>query len=276
MTGKELGYTFARIVAVSGDQPVTTASPSYSKTNFVYNFGTNTQKVARVSFVSITFPNNAYNVNDNGGGQNNLFSFTVGAVESDLSVEGGFYTTTTLTNAVETAVQAILTSNGTGQTFTLTQDTLTQKVIATYGAGTSGNATLTIERTNGQSGVWDILGFNVSSPEILTTAVPRVADNLPSLGGLKEAFLKSDQLAPGNLFDNKGAQKNVCLAIPITAPFGVSNVFECKVDSLCEITYPTPRNLQQVDFSLVDRNGNTIDLHGGNLTINLKIWFYRF
>jgi hypothetical protein len=270
MSGKETGYRFSKLVTVSGDKGI-----GPSKTNFVINLGMSVQCIKRVSIASVSFPNNAYNVNGTGGGANNTFSITANSITTLYTVPPGFYTTATLITAVQTAVQAYLTGLGNGQTFTLTQDSISQIVSATYNQGTSGVTFMTIQDAAGNSGVWELLGFIGSAAINLPSGTAVAATNLPSLGGLKEVYLQSAALAMGNMFDGTG-QKNVLLTIPITAPFGISNVFECKVDNLCEITYMGPRTLQQVDFQLTDKNGNIVDLHGGNLNINLKFWFDRY
>lgn len=268
MSGKEAGYTYAKLVTVSGDN----GSSGSVATNFTVNLGTNMQKVVRVSICSVTFPNNAYNVNSTGGGQNNTFAIVVNSTIVDFAVEGGFYTTTSLMTAVATAINTFLTPSHGNGSVALTQDPISQLVTLTF---TPSFTNPTIELVDAQegSGIWELLGFAVPAGP---TATSLTATYLPSLGGLKEVFLQSSALAPGNMFDKDGEQKNTLLAIPITAPFGVSNVFECKVDALCEITYLSQRTLQSVDFSLTDKYGNIVDLHGGNLVINLKVWFNRF
>ena len=266
MSGKDVGYTFAKLITVSGAD----GSPdSKSRTDFTVNLGPNMQKIARISIVSVSFPNNAYNVNGSGGGANNGFAITG---SDDLFVPEGFYTTTTLMSAVQTLVNTYLTSLGDGQSIALAQDPTTQLVTVTYTAG-AGAASIDLLDSSVNSGVWQLLGF-FDIPVTVTTT--QTAPNLPSLGGLKEVFLQSNELAAGNMYDKDGTQRNTLICIPITAPFGVSNVFECKVDSLCEITYLSPRSAQRCDFYLTDRGGNIVNLHGGNLIINLKVWFNRY
>jgi len=270
MSGKDVGYTFAKLITISGAD----GSPdSKSRTDFNVNLGPNMQKISRISIVSVTFPNNAYNINGSGGGANNQYNVTSGTDSKDFTVTEGFYTTTTLMSNVETAVNDWLTTLGDGQSITLTQDPTSQKVSITYTAGT-GPASITIVDATVNSGIWEILGWIDSLPTTVTTSA--TAPYLPSLGGLKEVYLQSNELGPGNMYDKDGTQKNTLICIPITAPFGVSNVFECKVDSLCEITYLSPRSAQRCDFYFTDRGGNIVDLHGGNPIINLKVWFNRF
>lgn len=269
-TGKEIGFNFCKLLVASGDKGL----PGGTRTNFKINMGVPVQKIKRISMVSVTFPNNAYNVNGSGGGENNDFEIIIGATVYEFVVAPGFYTTSSLTAAMQSAIQAELTTLALGQTFTLTQDPLSQLVSATYNAG-AGAASIQISDTSTGSGAWELLGFDTSTPITLNNGVPVVATNLPSLGGLKEVYIQSSTLAPGHMFDSD-QQRNVLQVIPITAPFGVSNVWDCKVDALCELTYMGKRTLSIIDFTLTDRYGNIIDLHGGNLIINLKIWFDQF
>lgn len=266
MSGKEVGYTYAKLVTVSGD---TGAADSKSSTDFNVNLGPNMQKISRISIVSVTFPNNAWNINSSGGGANNRFAVTG---SGDLTIPGGFYTTTTLMSAIENKVNTYLTGLGDGQSISLSQDPISQLVTVTYTAGT-GASSIQLLDASINSGAWEKLGFTILP---LTVTTSETAPDFPSLGGLKEVFLQSNELAPGNMYDLDGTQKNTLICIPITAPFGVSNVFECKVDALCEITYPSPRSAQRCDFYLTDRGGHIVDLHGGNLVINLKVWFNRY
>lgn len=269
MSGKELGYQYSKLVTVSGE--ARNAGTGYSNTNFTINLGPNMQKVARVSVASVTFPNSAFNVNG-GSIANNSFAIVVGGVTTEYTVEPGYYNTTTLMSNVQTAINTYLTTLGAGQSVALTQDSISNFVTLTYTAGSSGVATITLADTEQGSGIWELLGFD----SLPLTGATITATNLPALGGLKTVYLQSSSLSPGNMYDKDGEIKNTLLAIPISAAFGVNNIFECKVDQLCEITYMTPRDLTSVDFQLTDRRGNIVDLHGGNLTVNLKIWFYRY
>ncbi len=279
MSGKEKGDLYARGLTVSGDHGVFPYAPGASKTNFTIDLGTNVQKINQISFVSIAFRNNAYNIISSGPSQNNLFGFTINGDGEYSGVNQGWWTTTQLMQDIQAQIQYQLDAAGFGQTITITQDSKTQLVSIVYDEGTSGNPTMLIGKRalSDGPGAWDLLGFDVSTGDItIQSGVATVATNLPSLGGLSTVFLKSDALAPGMMFDVHGEQKNYCLAIPITAQFGYMNTFECKDDVLCTIQYPTARNLQRVDFALVDKDGNLVDMHGANLIINMKIWFQRY
>ncbi len=272
MSGRETGYTYSKLVTIRGDA----RTSGDSNTDFRYNLGNTMQRISRVSIPSVVFRNNSYNVNGTGGGANNTFAVNLGLLNHlEFEIDPGWYSTATLMLAVQEAIQTQLDLLGDGQSVVITQDPLTNLVVVQYTAGT-GSAIMTLAQVNFKSGIWELLGF-VTPVEVSSTAT---ATYFPSLGGLAEVYLHSNELAPGNMIDKdlsgNPVLKNTLIAIPVTAPFGFLNTFECKVDSLCEITYMTPRMLQEVDFSLRDKNGNVIDLHGGNLIINLKVWFNRY
>lgn len=267
MSGRESGFNYAKLVTIRGDQ----RQGGNSNTDFTMNFGQFNQKIGRVSIASVTFQNNAYNVNSEGGGKNNTFSLRIDDLQMDFELEGGWYTTTTLISVVQDAINDALTDLGEGQSISFSQDTTTQLVSISYDPGTSGQLTIILEDTNDESGVWELLGF--VPPVVVSSPTPRVATYFPSLGGLSNVYLRSNALAPSNMVESEGKLSNVLLVIPVTAAFGFENVFECKVDKLCEISYFTPRNCQTLDFQLTDRVGNILNLHGGNVTLNLKFWY---
>jgi hypothetical protein len=93
-SGKDLKLNYSRLLLVSGDRAFNTSDPAYSRSNFTINLGINVQGVSRVSFISVTFPNNAYNVNT-GQEQNNTFSDQVNGSEDDYIATPGIYTTNT-------------------------------------------------------------------------------------------------------------------------------------------------------------------------------------
>jgi hypothetical protein len=273
-TGGEVGYRLARLATASGDYDIYPNAPLASKTNFTMDLGLNVQQITRVSFLNVAFRNNGYNINSTGGGANNTFAINYKGAVTEFEIKAGFYTTATLMSAMQAAIQAELDDIGNFDTFTLAQDSTTQIVSATFYNGLS-DGTFSIQDASGSSGSWEMLGFVVDPPLDYTyppSTQTKYATYLPSLGGLTQVYLRSNALAPGLFFDVSGQTKNICMTVPVTVPFGVENVWECKVDKLCEITYPSPRNLQKIDFALVDKEGNLIDLHGSNLVVNFKLW----
>src|SRR6185503_17226086 len=155
-TGVETGYKLARLATASGDYDSSPSAPGASKTNFTMDLGTNVQQITRVSFLSVGFRNNSYNVNDSGGGVNNTFSINLRGVTTDFEIKAGFYTTSTLMAAVQAAIQAEMDDTGDGDTIALAQDAITQIVSATWTNGL-GSGTLILQDAGTDAGIWELL-----------------------------------------------------------------------------------------------------------------------
>lgn len=283
MSGKEKGFTYAQLLRVnSANAASNSVGDGRSLTDWVVDLGSTCQQVKRVSFLSCVFTNSAYNIISKGTDTNNTFTFSIdrtGApdvVQQSLQITEGFYDIDSLMAAVETKIQSFFTAEGLGETLTLTQDSLTNRVSATYGKGIMITSSFSMNpNTDGSKSLWSMMGFFPNLNEVVLYNVPLVADYVPSLAGLRQVYLVSDVLASGYQIDEKGKFQNVAINIPVTAPFGGVNVWECKQDSLCEITYPTPRNLQRVDFKLTDEDGSVVNLNGSSVKVELKVWFNK-
>lgn len=284
MSGGEKGFVYSKLIRVnSANSASNVSSGGKSLTDWVVDLGATCQQAKRISFISCVFNNTAYNINGPTSSDPNYLgtyvieqggATTVGTV----SIPEGFYDTSGLLTTIQTLLQAVLTTAGNGETIVFTQNSLTNKVSFTYTKGTlpTGSFSLTAN-DNKQASVWKMIGFPVRTSEFYTsedsTAV--VAPNVPQLSGLRQVYLMSNMLAPGYQIDEKGTYQNVAINIPVTASYGSVNVWECKQDSLCEITYSSPRNLQQVDFRLTDEDGSVVDLHGSSVKVELKVWFNK-
>jgi hypothetical protein len=281
MSGSEKGFTYAKLLRVnSANAASNTVSEGKSYTDWEIDLGSTCQQVKRVSFLSCVFTNTAYNI-IGGSDSNNILTFSVTRVggppifRQTITVPPGFYDVTDLMTYIEDAIQAILTADGFGETFTLTQNAISYKVSGTYDKGTLTNSTFYLDfNSNFAKSTWAMLGFT-SDRSSFIIGLPAIGTSLPSLVGLRQVYLVSNVLSPGYQIDEKGKFQNVAINIPVTAPFGSVNVWDCKQDSLCEITYPTPRNLQRVDFKLTDEDGSIIDLNGTSVKIELKVWFNK-
>ncbi len=122
-------------------------------------------------------------------------------------------------------------------------------------------------------GLMELLGFEFGSTNTIVPNVETFAFNLPNLQGLDEVYLRSYTLAPSSSIDSKGVLDSICVCIPINVAWGAQQIFDCKVDALCQITYPSPRNLQNIDIQLVNKRGIPVDLNGSDLRIDLRFWF---
>lgn len=273
-SGDEKGYTYSKLVRINSGSAYTKDTPGYSDSNFIINLGQSLQNIWRVSILNVIFTNSAYNIRQKStASPNATFSWTTANSGGTVfhTIAEGFYNNAQLISAMTTAVNTVLTSFGAGQSISITQDPISQRNILAYTAGTSGAPSFTlVPNTSGSDSTWLNLGFSVTSSNVATSTL--IAPNVPNLVGLRQVFLQSSTLSPGNQIDEKGTWQNVLINIPVTAPFGAVNVFECKVDSLCMIEYQSKRNLNVIDFQLVDDKGNIIELNGTTVKIELRMW----
>lgn len=272
------GYTkdslFSKLLRISADKRLPGQGGDRT-TNFVVDLGSNLQRCKRLSIQSINFPNNFYNVYNNSfnGQYNNIGYFTHGSTHYTFTITPGFYNTAQLMSAITTAFNA---SAG-GEITSFTQDPISGLCSFTFYSDTDGTLIQFEKDNNGnpQPSPFSLLGFT-GTAYTLTSPITVNATKLPSLAGLTEVYITSNALAPSNCFDEKGQLSNVLIGIPITAAFGQLNVFDCKVDVLCEVLYPRSRDLVRCDFMLVDRNGYEVNLNGGNVKLDLRVWFDHY
>lgn len=285
-TGKDLGYTYSRIVRVSGEDSDPAQKGSYhEKTNFVASFGYPMQLVKRVSVINVAFINSAYNFieDDESDLTNTGFSlfWNDGAppVFKNYTLTPGFYNFAQLKAAMEAAFADFKATTAPLSNVPTINAPTTGTASITWGAGVSAATVYQIFDNNGnRRGPVSALGFvngftNSSVSGEGKTPGTTFANYLPSLQGITDTYIVSGALAGGNAFDEKNGTANILVAVPVTAEYGTLNLFECKQDVLCEISYPKGRNIQRADFSLQDRYGNLVNLNGSNLKITLRVWF---
>lgn len=282
MSGKDKGYEYSRLVRISGEDAVATDgdnSPT-AKTNFTVDFGYNLQQIKRVSVINVSFLNTAFNLIETPASQANVyFTIALPALEQTFTVDPGFYNITQLLTVINTALADYKTANPDAPVVTFAQS-----AVSGYVTASSSNVPAVLEIYDSDSngirstrGPLQLCGF--ASGYIATTsgsASTVTATELPHLQGLTEVYVVSQALAPSNCFDEKNNATSILAVVPVTASFGVLNVFECKQDVLCEVSYPVARNIQRADFSLRDRFGALVDLNGSNLKLTLRVWFNSY
>lgn len=289
MSGKDKGYEYSRLVTVSGEDstPIESKGLSTSKTNFSVDFGYNLQQIKRVSVINVSFLNTAFNfIDDPAAKANNSFTIElkdgVTLVGSKTyTIEPGFYNITQLITILNAAVvdfkalyvdapaTVIFAQSAVSGFVTMTSSLLAGAFVWRIFDSNSSGTQLT-------RGPLQQSGFETNTLSTSGAANTQTATELPHLQGLTEARVVSQAIATSNCFDEKNQASSVLVVVPITAPFGFLNVFECKQDALCEISYSTNRNIQRADFSLRDRFGELIDLNGSNLKLTLKVWYNSY
>ena len=286
MSGVDQGFAQSRLVRISGED-ASPAEPGTAseKTNFIVDFGYNLQQVKRVSILNVSFLNNAFNFIDEPKSLSNVnWTITIAGPGPVLyfetyTIDPGFYNIEQVITTLNTSAAEFKVAHPEAPTVTFVESETSGFVVAEFGVTTAGWVyDITDTKADGTAsliGPLHQLGF-ATGLAVFGAAQNLTATTLPSLQGLTEAYITSTALAPGNCFDEKGSITSIFVTVPITAPFGTLNVFECKQDVLCEVSYPLPRNIQKCDFSLRDRFGNLINLNGANLKLTLRVWYNSY
>lgn len=298
MSGAAKGSNYSQLLTISGTGRI----PGQGKdraTNFVLYLGTAISRVKRISVSTVSFPNNFYNLigYDSSYSQNNetLLGVQVGGTFSMLQFNAGFYSISQLINVIILGVQSVMAAAGDVGTFELKFDSISAKANMKWVSSAAndlifyqiGRNTLTSNGLNPNmlliSNPLTKIGWptNLASSIVTTTAFISLAasgqstfaPNIPSLNGLTKVYVQSSRLGLSNLVEEDGQISNKLLPIPVNVGFGGLNVFECKQDVLCERIYSHPIECNTIDIQLTDRDGNEVNIQGGNVQIELRLWF---
>lgn len=242
-----------KLIRISSEDRLTDSSSSSSNFKVAY---TNVQALSRCVSVILkhaSFPNSIYNVNTT----NNVYTYEDGGVVQTLVVPKGFYSISQLL--------AYLTSSGPALTYA--QNPVTYKIQFT-------NPAAAIPFIIYPTGIGSLLGVSNYLSVPLGSTVS--AQSLPALEGLKHLYVGSKALSKGNnmIFGNARQEVDILAMLPVTAPFGSINHYETPHENLEIVNFDGETNIQNIDITLYNGNGDIIDLNGGFFHLILKI-FYR-
>ena len=244
---------FTKLVKINSND-----KSSGTSNNFRLHFNdTQLNKVQRISVRSVRFGNYQYNINQYNSSW--VLNTTLNGTRT-ITIPEGQYTTILLIAQIETIYNALPI---TGK-IDLTQSSITGKLTLVMTGDTYTIGGGNINRT---------LGF---VRPIVVASSNQTAQVIPSLHGLTSVHILSSKLAQGNLL--KPAQdtesKDLLIDVPISAPFGQQNIWVEEIDSLSSIIFTHPRNLQDIDISLIDQNGNPVLLDESHeVEIFIKVYF---
>lgn len=287
--GSNKGAQFTKLLRINSSNRVNPTTTT--DTNFDIDLGPNLQLAKQISILAVEFPNNFYNVFFTTTKFNNYIKVTIndatppGTHDYLISVPPGFYSVYTLYAAVSAAVSA---ATAAATTVAFSFNATTNLVTATWtpAVGTTSIVTSNFSAVNVATvgsgrqdyNTFGLLGFiNQTWTAASSTPWSSTATLFPSLGSTEKVYITSSALSPMNSFDEKGQTANVLVGIQNTAPFGGISTFECQQDILCEVNYgKNPRALNRIDIQLVDHDGDILDLHGGQLNLDLRVWLNMF
>jgi hypothetical protein len=223
-----------------------------------YNNLLDLHNIKAVSIKSVTFPNVFYNVKNNW-----VFSYTDSVAGAQtVSINAGQYSLSELINILQTGINADITP----RTVTITAEpNYTQRTKKLSFTVSTGSITITAdENTKKYLGITSDL---LASPA-------GYAQEFADLGGEKIAYVYSQKLSRHKYIDEKGHQ-SIIAECPIVVPFGFLNVYESNSSDLIDtVEYESLTNLNDIDISLRDREGNLLELGNNHeLSITLKIFY---
>ena len=279
ITGAEKGSVFCKRLRINSENRVTTQSGDAS---FSIQFNNNLDAVRSITIDSAQFTNVFYNVVNTSAKYNNRFDMIVtgtGAGTYQLGVDPGRYNVTTLTQAINDAVNDALPS--TSVTFNLSPLTNMLSFYVTTTATTISFRAPTSQPpgTLGRQSYWPfgLLGFdNPLNNVSLSSGTPTTAIAMPSLNEPSIVYLRSYAMSPAYGLDEKGIVSNIMLPIDITVPWLSLQVWRCQQQLLNSISYSKPRPLSRIDIELVDHEGDPLDLMGTPLNIECLVWLNSY
>lgn len=180
----------------------------------------------------------------------------------------GFYSNTVLAAAIVAGINATAQMVAIPATLAIT----TTNVDGLWEFDMTG-AQFVLETAAQGSTASPIIGIYAPSA---TPAAQQFADSLPNLAGLTQVYLRSSQLAPGNMFRSGNNLISDTLAvIPVTAAYGSLNQYPAVSLplELNEIIYDRPKDLSTIDLRVTDRAGTPVDLQNHPAKLTLQIWY---
>jgi hypothetical protein len=214
-------------------------------------------QISGVRIKSIMVPNSQYNVNSSNA---TLYMTQSHTATTDFAIAEGQYTTTTLISALQTVINADIAP----ATMTITQDTVTQKLLFTFSAGT-----FSMYNFDDGNDMAKLLGILISSA---APALTFTSFGVPDLIGLRHVFIVSNSLTGGtNLISQTGTNFNMLGDILVDVPFGEYVMREFTEQTTNHFYYNNFRNTASFDISLV-AEGTTalLELNGLPWTIVLE------
>lgn len=215
----------------------------------------NIQAIKSVVLKQVSIPNVFYNINS----KNNTFTYNISGSPTSVSIAEGQYTMTTFLAAFVAATSAL--------SMAVTLDVLTNKLQFTNSTAIE---YLTDVAINPMA---DVLGILVDSVGDVTSFNPT---GQPSLEGERNIYIDSLALGQSNLIRSNEANLNTIAVIPMISPFAAVEHYisqHSEIDDYDSQSQKSGKNLQSIDISLRDHDGEIVNLHGHHITMILKVYY---
>lgn len=260
--------TRERIQAVVNSARRLNSNPGETPTNFTYQFNRSFSRITEILIQSIQFPFTFYAINSS----NNQLRINRGATHT-VVIPPGNYTATSMIAMLNVALNnATDPSTGypyngfTGETFALSYSSTSMKFTLTngnpftvYSAGTDPLSTM----AKG-------LGFQADSG---TNVLSAVSDSVANLAGpqylrIESEFLSAPTQHKPLYADN--SYSTTLFILPVNAGFG--SFVSTDIQIPIRLTYKfAVANTDIIDFTVVDENGNLLDLNGNDWSMYIVL-----
>ena len=225
-----------------------------STSNFTYMLKKPLDNMTSFKLISAEIPLTYYNVRNNAGAidNNNIFYFNEGSTTKQAVLTPGYYTSTTIIPALQTAMNLagtntyIVTFNATTGLFTITGTGVWASVYPSF---------LSVN--------W-LLGFWASA----SLATIHVADTAPTLDYYQYFYLRLG-LNSQFCFDETGSQNRI-IKIPISNPQGSVQYYFDTSDNKFQLFSNTPQ--QSFTVELLDSDYYPINLNGREYSFTLSFY----
>ena len=232
-----------------------------TSTNFTYQFNRSFSRITEILIQSIQFPFTFYSINS----ANNQLRINRGTTKT-IIIPPGNYTAPSIIAVLNVALNNATDPitgypyNGfPGETFSVTYSSITMKFKITNGN------TFTIYAAIGDplSTMAKSLGFLVDSSINVTNAI---ADSVANLAGPKYIRIQSQFMSAPTQHKPLYADNTystTLFILPVNAGFG--SFVSTDIQIPIRLTYKfTIANTDVIDFTVVDENGNMLDLNGND------------
>jgi hypothetical protein len=238
---------------------------SRSTTDFTYAIGQSLEASA-VAIKSISIPNVQYNITNYNNKLVVYYGDATPPSVATITLPEGQYNITSFMSAL----QALMRDAVSDDSLTITQNDLTGKLTIS-----TDTVPINISIDRSLSPLAKVIGLGDKEGGVYPAQVSLLIESpfLPSLGGLKNFYLASRVLSQGynGIFKN-GETVGMVMNIPVDVPYGAVEHYDPQDIRLNLNQFSRPSNIQWIDIKVLDEDLNTVDLHGADIEIVLKIY----
>jgi hypothetical protein len=218
---------------------------SGSSSEFNINLSRPVFNVKKVQVSEVLIPNVFYNITSS----NNTIIVDEGKGAQSSSITVGQYDITSLLSALKTALDG---NNVLSGIFTCSYSTVTYKVTI--------SSTVAFSITYGN--LADNLGFTDSTGSASTHTASRIFD----ISTTRQVYIQSNILTSAEL---NGKRQNILCKVPLNTSFGA--IITYKNESENSIVLDNPQDISSLDFKLINKRNEALDLNGLNWSMTLNL-----